>query len=108
MEIKKAVLKFLLFNSVFLLFADCSFRKEIKRPANLISADTMELIITDLTLTEAALNAGIPNDTIKKINVLSRYNISSNRFSSSFAYYTQNPKKLKNIYAKVLEDLNKK
>lgn len=108
MVIKKFFLKFLILNSTFLILNSCSFRKEIKRPPDLISADTMEFIITDLTLTEAALNTGIPNDTIRKINVLAKYNISSKRFSSSFAYYTQNPRKLKDIYAKVLEDLNKK
>jgi len=68
----------------------------------------MELILTNLTVTEAALNNGIPSDTVKKTNVLANYNISVPRFDSSFTYYTQNPKKLKEIYAKVLEDLNKK
>jgi hypothetical protein len=107
MVIKYLAHCFLLPVSCFLL-TNCSFRKEIKRPVNLISSDTMEFIITDLTLTEAALNVGIPSDTIRKINVLTKYNISSQRFNASFAYYTQNPKKIKDIYAKVLEDLNKK
>ena len=68
----------------------------------------MELILTNLTIAEAALNNGIATDTVKKINVLATYNITVPRFDSSFAYYTKNPKKLKEIYAKVLEDLNKK
>ena len=107
MVIKRLAQYSLLTISCFLL-TNCSFRKEIKRPPNLIGADTMELIITDLTLTEAALNMSLPNDTVRKINVLSKYNINLQRFNSSFAYYTQNPRKLKDIYAKVLEDLNKK
>ncbi len=107
-KIRNCATTFLILNFSFLIFTNCSFRKEIKRPSNLISADTMEFIITDLTLTEAALNTGVSNDTIRKINVLTKYNISSKRFNASFAYYTQNPKKLKDIYAKVLEDLNKK
>lgn len=65
-------------------------------------------IITDLTIAEAALNGAIPNDTLKKVNVLENYKVSLQRFDSSFTYYTQNPKKLKEIYAKVLENLNKK
>ncbi len=68
----------------------------------------MELIITDLTITEAALNTGIPNDTIKKLNALADYKVSLQRFDSSFIYYSKNPQKLKEIYAKVLEDLNQK
>jgi hypothetical protein len=108
MEIKRKAVYLLSFASCFLFLTNCSFRKEIKRPANLISADTMEFIITDLTLTEAALNTGLPNDTVRKINVLTKYNINLQRFNSSFEYYTQNPRKLKDIYAKVLEDLNKK
>jgi len=108
MAIKKSITCCLLLTIYCLLLTNCSFRKEIKRPPNLISADTMEFIITDLTLTEAALNTGISNDTVRKINVLTKYNINLQRFNASFAYYTQNPRKLKAIYAKVLEDLNKK
>jgi hypothetical protein len=108
MVIKKSIGYWcLLFFCCFLL-ANCHFKKEIKPPANLIGADSMELILTNLTLTEAALNSGITADTLRKINVLANYNISLSRFDSSFTYYTKNPKKLKEIYAKVLEDLNKK
>ncbi len=108
MEIKKSFSRlFLLTISCFLL-TNCSFKKEIPPPADLISADTMEFIIVDLSMNEAALNSGIPNDTLKKINVLSNYKISLQRFDSSFTYYTKNPQKLKDIYTNVLEDLNQK
>ncbi|HXU28130.1 MAG TPA: DUF4296 domain-containing protein [Bacteroidia bacterium] len=108
MVIKKGISYFCLLIFCCFLLPNCYFKKEIKPPTNLISADSMELILTNLTLAEAALNNGVANDTVKKINVLANYNISVPRFDSSFAYYTQNPKKLKEIYAKVLEDLNKK
>jgi hypothetical protein len=68
----------------------------------------MEHIITDLTITEAALNTGSPNDTLKRISVLADYKISRQRFDSSFTYYSKNPQKLKDMYAKVLENLNRK
>ncbi|HTA63103.1 MAG TPA: DUF4296 domain-containing protein [Bacteroidia bacterium] len=108
MEIKKGISYYCLLFFCCLLLTNCHFKKEIIPPANLIGADSMELILTDLTITEAALNNGVPNDTVRKVGVLANYNISVSRFDSSFAYYTQNPKKLKEIYAKVLEDLNKK
>ena len=90
------------------LFLSCTFKKEMKAPVSLIPQDTMLLLITDLTLTEAALNTPIINDTVRKMNVLANYKISPLRFDSSFTYYTENPKKLKAIYIKVLENLNKK
>ncbi|HXD93292.1 MAG TPA: DUF4296 domain-containing protein [Bacteroidia bacterium] len=108
MAIKKGIIYYCLLIFCCFLLTNCYFKKEIKPPVNLIGADSMELILTNLTITEAALNTGVANDTVKKINVLANYNISLQRFDSSFSYYTQNPKKLKEIYAKVLEDLNKK
>jgi hypothetical protein len=42
------------------------------------------------------------------MNVFAKYRISAQRFDSSFTYYSQNPTKLKEIYAKVLENLNSK
>jgi len=104
----KSSLYYLLFTANCLLFTNCSFKKDIAPPADLISADTMEFILVDLTINEAALNSGIPNDTLKKINVLSNYKISLQRFDTSFTYYTKNPQKLKDIYTNVLEDLNQK
>jgi hypothetical protein len=108
MVIKKGISYYCLLTFCCFLLTNCYFKKEIKPPVDLIGADSMELILTNLTIAEAALNNGVANDTLKKVNVLATYNISVSRFDSSFNYYTQNPKKLKEIYAKVLEDLNKK
>src|ERR1700748_2809971 len=94
----KSRIFFLPLASYLLLLTSCSFKKEIPPPSNLISADTMEFILVDLTMNEAALNSCIPNDTLKKVNVLANYKISLQRFDTSFAYYTQNPQKLKDIY----------
>jgi hypothetical protein len=104
----KLFLQFLILNSTFLILLSCSFSKVVPPPPGTIGNDTMQLIITDLTLTEAALNNGALNDTIKKINVLTKYNVSIQRFDSSFVYYSHNPTKLKEIYTSVLEKLNSK
>ena len=108
LKIQNCVTTFFILNFSFLIFTNCSFKKDIAPPADLISADTMEFILVDLTINEAALNSGIPNDTLKKINVLANYKISRQRFDTSFTYYTKNPQKLKDIYTNVLEDLNQK
>ena len=108
MAIKKKPAYYLLLTTYCFLLTACSFKKEIKPPVDLIDKDTMGLIITDLTITEAALNNGLITDTLKKVNVLSDYHISIQRFDSSFSYYSKNPKKLKEVYARVLENLNKK
>ena len=94
--------------AVCFLFVSCSFSKVIPPPPGTIGNDTMQLIITDLSLLESALNANVLNDTTKKMNVLEKYHISPQRFDSSFTYYSHNPTKLKEIYAKVLENLNSK
>ncbi len=104
----KLFLQFLIFSFSSLIILSCSFSKVIPPPAGTIGNDTMQLIITDLSLLEAALNNGVPNDTLKKINVLEKYHISPQRFDSSFTYYSHNPTKLKEVYAKVLENLNSK
>lgn len=104
----KLLLQFFILHFLFLVISSCSFNKVIPPPTGTIGSDTMQLIITDLSLTEAALNNGVLNDTLKKINVLAKYHISTQRFDSSFAYYSHNPTKLKEIYTEVLENLNSK
>lgn len=107
MGIKRPKQLFIL-SSIFLTLSSCYFYKAPPPPPGTIDNDTMQLIITDLTLHEAALNNAVLNDTVKKINVLAKYHISFQRFDSSFAYYSRNPKILKDIYSKVLENLNRK
>lgn len=95
---------------VVVLFSfSCSYKKEIKKPAGLIEEDKMVLILSDLSLTEAALNNNpLPVDSLKQVNVLKSYEVSRQAFDSSFYYYSQDPPKLKEIYGKVLENLNRR
>ena len=100
-----------IYNSLFIILLSCfscSYNKITPPPQGTIAKDSMQLIITDLTLLEATLNNVVLDDTVKKINVLSKYHISSQRFDSSFAYYSRNPQILKELYTKVLENLNGK
>jgi len=99
---------FLLLTFYFLLFTGCSFKEDSPPPPGLINESEMALVISDLTLSEAALNteplAGF-NDTLKRINVLKEHNLNNEQFLASFKYYSENPKKLKSIYTEVLDIL---
>ena len=102
---------FLILYSACCIFTSCSPNKENPPPADLINEKEMALVISDLTLSEAALT-GQPlaafNDTLKKINVLKEHKLSNERFLSSFKYYSENPAKLKSIYSEVLVILGDK
>ena len=94
----------------YLVLLSCSFKKETPPPPDLIDEKEMALVISDLTLSEAALNAeplASFNDTLKRINVLREHHLNNERFLSSFKYYSENPKKLQGIYLDVLAILEK-
>jgi len=102
---------FLFLSCLILLFQSCSTKNETPPPPDLIEEKEMVFVITDLTLSEAAL-VGEPlsgfNDTLKRINVLKEHDLTSDRFLSSFKYYTEHPLKLKSIYNEVLKVLEEK
>jgi hypothetical protein len=103
--------KFLTLASVFLVLAACEPKDTNPAPPDLVEKTEMISVITDMTLSEAAL-AGEPlagfNDTLKKINVLREHNLSNERFLSSFDYYTKHPKILKEIYDSVAVTLERR
>lgn len=94
-----------------LLLLSCAPQKKAVPPPDLIGRAGMIALITDLTLSEAVLG-GEPlasfNDTLKKINVFKEHNVTSERFLSSFKYYTENPGELKSIYDEVLTSLEQR
>lgn len=102
--------RFLILVSWFLVLFSCTPKTENLPPADLIEEKEMASVIADISLSEATFNSqplAEFNDTLKRINVLREHNISTERFLSSFKYYTENPDKLKNVYAEVctmLED----
>jgi len=107
----KLILPFLILHSAFCILQSCSPKNENPPPPDLIEEKEMVLVITDLTLSEAAL-VGEPlsgfNDTLKRINVLKEHDLSHERFLSSFKYYTEHPQQLKSIYKDVLKVLEEK
>jgi Domain of unknown function (DUF4296) len=94
-----------------LIFFSCSYKKAIPPPPDLIEANKMAQVISDMTITEAILTnepLASMNDTIKKLNVLKEYGISNPQFLSSMKYYSENPYQLRDIYAEVTEILKNK
>src|ERR1700757_392538 len=107
----KPIIFFVILYFVFLIFFSCSYRKPTTPPPDLIDENKMALVISDITISEAALtNEPLAsfNDTLKKLNVLKEYKISSAQFLSSMKYYAETPVKLKDIYAEATEILTKK
>ncbi len=96
---------------ISICFMGCTPKNENPPPADLIPENEMVSVITDLTLSEAAL-AGEPlagfNDTLKKLNVLKEHKLDNEKFLKSFRYYTENPGDLKRIYDSVLVTLTKR
>lgn len=105
----KPIIFFVILYFVFLTFFSCSYKKEVPPPPDLIDQKEMAQVISDITISEAILTnepLAILNDTLKKINVLKEHKVSQAQFLSSMKYYSENPEKLVDIYAEVLEILN--
>ncbi len=96
---------------ILVFFQSCAPKNDNPPPADLIERGEMTTLITDLTLSEAAL-AGEPlagfNDTLRKINVLKEHHVTHERFLSSFRYYSENPQVLRVIYDSVIVTLERK
>lgn len=107
---KSGVIVLLAFFILFLSYA-CEPKNDNPPPPDLIDQKEMTSIITDLSLSEAAIT-GQPlasfNDTLRKVNVLKEHNVTQEHFLSSFKYYTENPTTLKQIYDSVLVIIEKK
>ena len=92
-----------------LLHSACAPANDSAPPPDLIAHDSMVTLLGDLSLAEAALGSeplAAFNDTLSNINVLKEHGVSRERFLSSFRYYTEHPKQLRSIYAKVLARLD--
>jgi len=110
-RIQSWVYSFLILNSAFIIFASCSFKKETPPPPDLIDENKMALVISDISIVESVLNTeplSAFNDTLKKLNVFKEHHVSNKQFLISLKYYSENPLKLKRIYAEVADILNKK
>lgn len=115
-RIRNWVFSFLIRNPLFLLLAtcllllSCEYKKEIPPPPGLLDEKKMALVISDITLSESALNnepLASFNDTLKKINIFREHQITAQQFLLSMKYYSENPHKLKSIYEEASEILAK-
>ncbi len=109
---KKLSKIYLLIITIFITFA-CN--KNNKNPDNniILNPDTMANIIKDIHITEAYIaymqtsNSNTQYNTIYAYNnLLKKHNISKQQLDSNLKYYANNPIILKEIYQKVINELN--
>jgi len=96
-------MKYLFFTILTLSFLGCQDVKKPERPENLISQETMVLILADAYISNAARS--INNRLIRKTGVMldsllyEKYNIDSLQFVNSNAFYTSDL----NTYSKIIQ-----
>lgn len=102
----------LLFSLGFMGYG-CTHKETV--PKDIISGDTMALILADMHVLEASfalghldsLNTGTRPENFNQ-GVLNKYRVSKQCFDSSYNYYLLNPDYLNKIYDDVLVSLIKK
>lgn len=106
--------------NIFLIFillsSSCSLeQKEISIPDNVISKDSMVLILADVHIQEAMINQYSQEGRLMKMNpakqyqlIFDKYHISKERYDSSYQFYLDNPSLLNKIYENVVIELTKK
>lgn len=107
-------MKIILFVSLLIFFVSC--KTEVKRfeaPENLISRDSMVLIIEELTVLESYITTKYPllhvNEKVMRKSgdaILKKYHISFKRFDESLSYYGSRQDEMQSIYTEVQDSLN--
>ncbi|MGZ4035759.1 MAG: DUF4296 domain-containing protein [Bacteroidia bacterium] len=97
-----------------ILVVSCSQNKTVSIPDFVLPEDKMAEVMVDVHLLEATLNINtFSRDKITKGNmapatdVLKKHGITKKQYDESFAFYSQNPQLLSEVYLKVLNDLSK-
>jgi hypothetical protein len=105
---------------IVLFFISCSSKNDkIVIPASIIKKETMVSIVYDLSLFESSRGMNLLNkiDTVRNVNlspdvakfqeaIFVKYGVSRQQYDSSFAFYSQNPILLKEIYEESLNQLS--
>lgn len=99
-----------------LFFSSCSLeQKEISIPDYVITQDSMVQILTDVYIQETMINLYNQQGQHMKMNpekqyqlLFNKYNISKERYDSSYQFYLDNPALLNKIYENVIIELTKK
>jgi hypothetical protein len=98
---------------LFLVYACGSKDEKTKIPDNIIPPEKMVAIIVDFHLVEASIAQGQQrHEDVNQItnyrynSVLKKHNISRNKLSESFNFYTDHMKDLEKIYKEVVVELS--
>lgn len=109
--VKNLIITLIICNASLITLSSCSYKKQVPPPPDLIEESKMAQLISDISIAETILTTeplASMNDSIKKINVLKEYGVSSKQFLTSMKYYSENPLKLQSIYVKVSEIIENK
>ena len=101
---------------IFIVFlASCKEGlKSVPKPKNLISKDTMVMVLKDLSVLEAHIKLKYPriNENYKTIeksgnNILKNYHLDTSRFDASMKYYGSNQAEMQEIYSQIIDSVNR-
>jgi hypothetical protein len=98
--------------SFFLFSCEPKHEEDEIVPSTILNEEQLTTVLTDFYLAESASGTNIKNVTGEKFdsaylfNPLRDNHIEKAKFDSTISYYSKHPKKLKNIYDKVLEKLS--
>lgn len=106
--------RFVLMLCALFIFS-CASKKEGPVPADIISKDTMILILTDIHLLESSLNLRIFEDrklmnarNAIKPKIYKNYGVSKEQFFKSYTYYANKPLLIDSIYTDVISEISKR
>ncbi len=109
-------MKFFLVSFCFLSLFFISCKQNIEKqaiPSDLLSRDTLILVLVDIHLADAMVTTSNLKDNEKRDfsyscykAVFEKYNIKKGRFDNSLKYYSRDPKYLDVIYEDVLVEMS--
>ena len=103
----------ILFVCLLLVISCAENPQEEQKPIDLLSKEKMARVLTDISLMEAAANIQPQQkqytvaDTVLKFNIYKQHSITREQYEASLNYYSAHTNEFKEIYATVLEILNK-
>lgn len=106
--------KIITFLSILFLAACTSIEDRVAIPDTVLSQEKMAEVMVDVHLLEAALNVNalsrdqqIMNSIHPDSDILKKHNVTREKYQESFAFYSQNPLLLTEVYQFVLNNLSK-
>jgi len=104
-----------LITCIMILLVSCQSETYGKKaPKDLVSRDTMVMVLKELSLIESHIqdtyvHVGVFKDVMIRSgeNILKKYNLSPERFEQTMDYYGTRQELLKGVYVQVLDSLNR-